>query len=259
MKNRATKGDASRGQQPEGGSGEGGAPNETLRLGKIEECFRQEQREQGKRRQGVVRQFGFHERENDEDDRRAADEITVEQITIAPELPGQPGQAETPREKGEENGHEVERQHPEVSPNRMRAVALHDVEGAGDDVPPDADAQKFSVCAHERGNAPERDDGKGEGDAGERRESGGSASHRESVLSQRRRGAASSRSALWRERRRRGRDRISTTNVAAAERRSGSRAAPAAVGRAAIRYPAQYAAVMKKTSHMSATAAFACT
>src|SRR5439155_8944126 len=95
----------------------------------------EQKREQRKRRQGVMRQLGSYERENDENDRNANDQIIVDFVPavagiclsavawakaddpglfLAPQLPNQPRQLDRPRKKADKDRYEIERQKQEI-------------------------------------------------------------------------------------------------------------------------------------------------
>jgi hypothetical protein len=69
---------------------------------------RQQEREQWKSREGVVRQLRFDQRHNDENDGRSRDQIIIDGVALSPEMPGQSGQFDRPWEKAEEDPDKIE-------------------------------------------------------------------------------------------------------------------------------------------------------
>ena len=104
-----------------------------------------------------MRQFGFHEREDDEDDGTTSDEINIKRIALLPKPPRQPRQLRRPRREADKNRAEIKRQRKQRDDNRFSAVPLHGAKRAAHHMPPEADGEKFAVRAQERGHAPKTD------------------------------------------------------------------------------------------------------
>ncbi len=104
-----------------------------------------------------MRQLGLHDRENDDDHRRAGDEIKIERVTLFPKPAREPGDLVRPRREGDEDGQEIKRQREQRRLKRAPAVSLHRAEGTPDHMASEADLQKFPARPEQRGHAPERD------------------------------------------------------------------------------------------------------
>src|SRR3954471_20252452 len=115
-----------------------------------------------------MNQLRLYERENDEDDECADDQVGVGQITISPESANEGGQFDRPGKKTGEDGDEVEWQKSDVGGGGIRTVAFHRAKRSRDNVLADPDLKKLSVRANERWNSPERDDSEYQRDPGNR-------------------------------------------------------------------------------------------
>src|SRR5438105_4103834 len=105
-----------------------------------------------------MRQFGFDQTENDENDCDARDEIMVGVVLVEPQFSGQPGKFDRPRKEADKNRYEIKGQQQEIHPERIRAVAFHRDQRTADDVASNSDRKKLAMRLDQRWNSPNGDD-----------------------------------------------------------------------------------------------------
>src|SRR5207249_2913462 len=119
---------------------------------------REQERQQWKCWESVMRQLGLYQREDDEDDRDARNKIIVDLVPASPRFPRQPGKFDRPRKKADKDRYEIKRQQKEIHPEGVRAVTFHSGKRTADDVSTDPHDEELTVRLHERRNSPECDD-----------------------------------------------------------------------------------------------------
>src|SRR6266480_670158 len=120
---------------------------------------REQERNQGKGWQRVMRQFCFDQTENDENDRHPRAEIIVDRIPASPQVLRQPGKFDRPREKTDKDRYEIKWQQEEIDPERIRAVTFHRGKGTANDMSTDSHNEELSMRSKQRWNSPKGNDG----------------------------------------------------------------------------------------------------